>query len=134
MSREERILHHINKKGRGIEIGPSYNPIAPKKDGYKVHVIDHMDREQLIEKYKNEDVKLDNIEHVDFVWKGETYSIRECCPPTFHLWPPTPHHTTPHHMPHHTTPHPSRAGQYPGPGPAELSQWALSIRLAQCHP
>jgi len=74
MSREGKILYHINKKGWGIEIGPSYNPIAPKRNGYKVHIIDHMDRAQLIEKYKNEGVQLANIEDVDFVWKGESYS------------------------------------------------------------
>jgi len=73
MTREEKILYHINKKGRGIEIGPSYNPIAPKRDGYRVHIIDHMNREQLIEKYKEKNVRVENIEDVDFVWKGESY-------------------------------------------------------------
>ncbi len=74
MSREEKILRHIDKNGYGIEIGPSHNPIAAKKDGYKTHIIDHMSREQLIVKYEDHSVNLHNIEEVDFVWKGERYS------------------------------------------------------------
>ena len=30
-SREEKVFHNLNKKGLGLEIGPSHNPIAPKK-------------------------------------------------------------------------------------------------------
>lgn len=73
MKREEKILQHINKNGIGIEIGPSHRPIASKNEGYNVHVIDHMSREQLIKKYKNHGVDLDKIEEVDFVWHGESY-------------------------------------------------------------
>jgi predicted SAM-dependent methyltransferase len=74
MGRKERILKHISKKGCGIEIGPSHRPITPKKEGYNVHNIDHLSREGLIEKYKNEDVNTKNIEEVDFIWEGQTYS------------------------------------------------------------
>ena len=74
MNRNEKILRHINKKGRGLEIGPSHNPVAPKREGYKVHIIDHMNREQLLEKYKNHHVDINKIEDVDFVWNGESYS------------------------------------------------------------
>ncbi len=74
MNRNEKILRHINKNGQGIEIGLSYNPIAPKKAGFKVDVIDHASREQLIAKYDGHGVNLDNIEEVDFVWQGESYA------------------------------------------------------------
>ncbi len=74
MDRKEKLLRHIDKNKPGIEIGPSHNPIAPKKEGYLVHVIDHMSREDLIEKYKDHNVNLENIEEVDFVWRGENYS------------------------------------------------------------
>jgi hypothetical protein len=74
MKREDKILYHIDTSGVGIEIGPSYNPVAPKRDGYRVHSIDHMSRAELIEKYKDDNVPLGNIEEVDFVWKGEPYS------------------------------------------------------------
>ena len=73
-------LRQIKKSGYGIEIGPSHNPIAPKKNGYKVDIIDHMSREDLIAKYKEHGVNPDNIEDVDSVWKGENYSelTRRC--------------------------------------------------------
>lgn len=74
MIRKNKVLRHINKNGCGIEIGPSHNPIAPKKDGYSVHIIDHASREELIEKYKEHHVNLNNIEEVDFVWQGQPYS------------------------------------------------------------
>lgn len=74
MSREEKVLRHINKSGIGIEIGPSHNPIAPKRKGYNVHIIDHMNREDLISKYESHGLNLDNIEEVDFVWQGESYA------------------------------------------------------------
>ncbi len=69
-----RLLEHIDKNGLGIEIGPSHNPIARKADGYQVHIVDHMNREQLLEKYREHEVNLDNIEEVDFVWQGESYA------------------------------------------------------------
>lgn len=74
ISRENKILRHIHKNEIGIEIGPSHNPIAPKKNGYKVNIIDHLSREDLIKKYHGHNVNLENIEEVDFVWKGESYS------------------------------------------------------------
>jgi hypothetical protein len=74
MSRRENALKFINKRGPGLEIGPSINPLAPKKDGYNVHIIDHASREQLLDKYKNRNDNLENIEEVDFVWRGESYA------------------------------------------------------------
>ena len=74
MTRNEKILAHINKNGHGIEIGPSHAPIAPKKDGYRVDIIDHMSREGLLTKYQDHNVNLDNIEEVDYVWNGKTYA------------------------------------------------------------
>ena len=74
MTREEKLLLHLKKDGIGVEIGASHAPIASKKGGYNVHIIDHATRTELIDKYKDEGVKLDNIEEVDFVWKGESYA------------------------------------------------------------
>ena len=74
MERKEKILYHVELDGQGLEIGPSHSPIVPKKAGYKVDTIDHMTREQLVEKYTSEDVKLENIEEVDFVWSGQPYA------------------------------------------------------------
>ena len=72
-NRKQIILRDINLKGLGLEIGPSHNPVAPKKEGFQVHVMDHLSREGLIEKYKDHGVQLDNIEEVDFVWSGQPF-------------------------------------------------------------
>jgi predicted SAM-dependent methyltransferase len=74
MNRKEKLLYQVRKSGLGIEIGPSYSPIAAKRDGYRVHIIDHMNREQLVEKYRVHRVAVENIEEVDFVWNGEPYA------------------------------------------------------------
>ncbi|HEY0429087.1 MAG TPA: hypothetical protein VGC76_15005 [Pyrinomonadaceae bacterium] len=74
MTREEKLLLHVKKDGFRVEIGASHAPIAPKKSGYNVHIIERATREELLEKYKGDNVNLDNIEEVDFVWKGEDYS------------------------------------------------------------
>jgi|GEM_PF-1362891 len=71
--RKARVLATIDRNGLGVEIGPSHDPIAPKRDGFKVHVIDHASREELIAKYATHGIALDRIEDVDFVWKGESY-------------------------------------------------------------
>lgn len=72
-NRKQRVLATIKREGVGIEIGPSHDPIAPKRDGYKVHVIDHASRDELLWKYREHPVVLDGIEEVDFVWKGQSY-------------------------------------------------------------
>lgn len=76
ISREEKAFHLLDKTGLGLEIGPSHNPIAPKKKGFNVHILDHATADQLREKYKGHEihgVKLENIEEVDFVWHGEPF-------------------------------------------------------------
>ncbi len=74
MSRRDRILPFVDKAGLGIEIGPSHDPLAPKREGYRVHVIDHLTREQLVVKYATQPVAHDRIEEVDFVWSGQSYA------------------------------------------------------------
>lgn len=56
---------------RGLEIGPSHNPIAPKSEGWNVLIVDHATREDLIVKYHDHGVDLSKIEDVDYVWRGE---------------------------------------------------------------
>ena len=72
--RKKKILEHLNLDGIGIEIGPSHNPVVPKKEGYHVEIMDHMSREGLIEKYKDHHLNLDNIEPVDFIWQKQSYT------------------------------------------------------------
>jgi hypothetical protein len=74
MDRRQKVLHHLVMEGRGLEIGPSFCPFAPKKDGFDVHVLDHLSKEQLVAKYQGHNVALENIEDVDYVWKGEPYA------------------------------------------------------------
>ena len=74
LTRNQKILYKIDKDGLGLEIGPSHNPIAPKRSGYNVEIIDHTNRDQLIEKFKAHGVEVDNIEEVDYVWDGEPYA------------------------------------------------------------
>lgn len=71
--RNDFILKHIRKDEPGLEIGPSHNPIAPKSQGFNVEIIDHASKEGLREKYKTHNVNLDNIEDVDYIWKGGSY-------------------------------------------------------------
>jgi O-antigen biosynthesis protein len=71
LSRVEKALFMIDRSGLGLEIGPSHNPLTPKKQGFNVHVLDHAPVEDLREKYKLHNVVLENIEEVDFVWQGE---------------------------------------------------------------
>lgn len=70
---ELKVFTMLNKNGRGLEIGPSHNPIAPKSKGFNVQILDHADADELRSKYKNHDVNVGNIEEVDFVWRGEKY-------------------------------------------------------------
>lgn len=65
----------VDPKAPGIEIGPSYNPVASKKEGYDVHIIDHLDQSGLRRKYAgHNNVNIDNIEEVDFIFNGESYA------------------------------------------------------------
>jgi hypothetical protein len=74
MDRKDKIFSKINRTGRGLEIGASFAPIAPKKEGYQTHVIDHLPADKLIEKYSVHDMPVENVEPVDFVWNGESYA------------------------------------------------------------
>jgi hypothetical protein len=71
ISREDKVFHLLDKKGLGLEIGPSHNPIAPKNKGFNVHTLDHASAAELRNKYQGHGVNLDNIEEVDFIWHGE---------------------------------------------------------------
>lgn len=74
LNRNQKILAHVKQNGYGLEIGPSHRPVAPKKRGYRVDIIDHACREDLINKYRSHGVNVSNIEEVDFIWKGQSYS------------------------------------------------------------
>lgn len=77
LGRHEKVMAGLKRDGPGLEIGPSHNPIAPKREGYNVHILDHLDQKALREKYADHGqygVIVDNIEEVDFVWQGQPLS------------------------------------------------------------
>lgn len=54
--------------GKGLEIGPSYNPLVPKSEGFDVETVDYTDEEGLRAKYDgNPHVDIERIEKVDYV-------------------------------------------------------------------
>lgn len=75
LSRRQRfVARYAPKEGSGLEIGPSFNPLARKADDFCVDILDHADSPALRAKYRDAGVNLDNIENVDFVWCGEPLS------------------------------------------------------------
>ncbi len=67
MDRKQKALCGITKSMRGLEIGPSYQPVAAKREGWNVQIVDHIDRESLRKKYGDCSVDVDAIEEVDFI-------------------------------------------------------------------
>ena len=73
LDRQGMTLAFTDTAGRGLEIGPSYNPIAAKGDGYRVEIVDHAPAEELRLKYQGYGLSqelLDRIEEVDHIWSG----------------------------------------------------------------
>lgn len=70
-TREDKLLSNLDRHGKGLEIGPSHNPVAPKSAGFDVDILDHLDSDGLRKKYVDHGVEVGQIEGVDFVWQGE---------------------------------------------------------------
>lgn len=68
MNRNERVLQYVEKSMKIIEIGPSFNPLAPRSQGWNTKIIDHLSREDLVKKYQGQQTQL--IEDVDFIWSA----------------------------------------------------------------
>lgn len=68
MTRNEILLGRATHSTRILEIGPGYNPVAPKSDGWNTHVIDHASADELRTKYSGAPVDVARIEDVDTVW------------------------------------------------------------------
>jgi hypothetical protein len=82
-ARAEILLAPVPRSALIIEIGPSYNPIAPKAEGWNTKTLDHTNREGLIAHYRGEPgVDVDRIEEVDFIWSGGPLS--EALPTALH--------------------------------------------------
>lgn len=68
MTRNEILLRGANHSTRILEIGPGYNPVAPKCEGWNTHIIDHASADELRAKYTSAPVDVGRIEDVDTVW------------------------------------------------------------------
>jgi SAM-dependent methyltransferase len=69
-ARADHLLASVDRAARIVEIGPSFNPIAPKAGGWKTTTVDHASREELVEKYTgHRGVDISRIEEVDYVWR-----------------------------------------------------------------
>jgi hypothetical protein len=72
MNRDEKILKMINPNGAGLEIGASFNPVAPKRAGYNVKILDFMSTEELISLNAARGHDISQIEIVDYIWDGRS--------------------------------------------------------------
>ena len=73
MDRALTALNWIDLDGRGLEIGPSYDPLVPKSSGARIETVDHVGRDELITKYRDwglDDARSARIEPVDYIWNG----------------------------------------------------------------
>jgi glycosyltransferase involved in cell wall biosynthesis/SAM-dependent methyltransferase len=71
MTREELLRSHFDRAMRLIELGPSYQPIVAKADGWHTTVIDHASQDDLLTKYGTMGVATtDRIESVDYIWQS----------------------------------------------------------------
>lgn len=49
--RRAKAFSFVDLAGRGLEIGPSYDPLPPKSSGAPIETVDHASRGELIEKF-----------------------------------------------------------------------------------
>jgi SAM-dependent methyltransferase len=71
MNRKKMLLSMFDSAGKGLEIGPSFNPLVPKSEGYNVEILDHSSAEGLKTKYANApNVDTNLIEEVDYISDG----------------------------------------------------------------
>ncbi len=68
--RRDLLLEGIPRTARLVEIGASFRPLVPKRDGWNTCVVDHDTREGLLAKYARAAIDPDSIEVVDVLWTG----------------------------------------------------------------
>jgi predicted SAM-dependent methyltransferase len=66
--RRDFVFRTADRAGTALEIGPAHNAILPKRDGFRTKTVDYIDRDGLIEKYREfKQYSPDDIEDVDYV-------------------------------------------------------------------
>lgn len=76
MDRQRELLKHVSKDARGVEIGPYFSPLAPKRDGYDCLSLDVFDTETVKARARMDpslsDEKVELIETIDLVGSAVT--------------------------------------------------------------
>lgn len=74
--RRDQIFADASRDGLLLEIGPAHNGTVARRHGFNTRNVDYLDREGLVEKYKDfKQYNLDDIEDVDYVLgAGSTFS------------------------------------------------------------
>jgi SAM-dependent methyltransferase len=66
--RRDFVFRTADRAGTALEIGPAHNAILPKREGFHTKTVDYMDRDGLVEKYREfKQYSPDDIEDVDYV-------------------------------------------------------------------
>lgn len=73
MTRDEKVLCCVNKKGIGLEIGPSFKPVAARAKGYNVKIMDVFTTDYLIKLNKERGFDTSKIEDVDYILDGRSF-------------------------------------------------------------
>ena len=68
-ARNSVLMAGVSKEHRILEVGASFGPPAPKREGWKTYTVDHEANENLVEKYVGADIRPEEIEEVDIVWR-----------------------------------------------------------------
>lgn len=63
-----KFAFYSTSKDNILEIGPSYQPVYAKKEGWNVDIVDHLPKSELIKKMAGQNI--DAIEEVDFICTG----------------------------------------------------------------
>lgn len=75
LTRQDKVVANLDLDGAGLEIGPSFAPFLPKKDGYNIKIADHLGTEALKAKYASRGVPIDRIEDVDYDLSGTSLAV-----------------------------------------------------------
>ena len=67
--RSETLLAGISQESRIVEVGASFRPLVPKRNGWNTCVVDHDTRDGLLDKYNKAVIDDDEIEEVDVIWQ-----------------------------------------------------------------
>jgi SAM-dependent methyltransferase len=86
MDRRAVILQGVAKTDHGLEVAPWFAPIAPRRDGYNIKILDVFDRQTLLERGRADanlvGRDMSQLDEVDFV--GSATEIADLVPTDLH--------------------------------------------------